>query len=305
MNKALFKKYSFFVIALTVLAVGGLACDNDMKKPSPSDSHEKSFYPRIVSLAPSTTETLYALGLGDNVVGVTRYCYYPEEAQKKPKVGGYFDINYEIILSLRPDLAVILNVHNEPKKFFKDRGIKTITVNNKTITGIHESIINIGDACGKSAEAKSILEDIRKRTEKIRQSCAGLDKPSVMIVVGREIENDKISDVYIAGKNIFYDDMIELAGGKNAFTKSGIDYPKVTTEGILIMDPEVIIEILPELDKSGLTKEDIIKQWMKMQRLSAVKNKRVHVFTEYHTVIPGPRYIDTLEDFAKIFHPAQ
>jgi cobalamin transport system substrate-binding protein len=304
MSKVLIEKCFLPVLVFTVLVMGGLACDRAQKKPSPANSHEKLIYPRIVSLAPSTTETLYALGLGDNIVGVTRFCYYPEEAQKKPKVGGYFDINYEVILSLQPDLAVVLDVHGEAIKFFKDRSIKTITVNNRTIEGIHESIKNIGDACGKNIEAETVLQDIRDRTEKIKLACKGLEKPGVMIVVGRNIEDDKISDVFIAGKNIFYDDIIDMAGGKNVFDKKGIDYPKVSVEGILLMDPQVIIEILPELDKSGMTKSDIENQWMKVKRLSAVKNKRVHVFTEYHTAIPGPRYIDTLEDFAKIFHPS-
>ncbi|NQT40991.1 MAG: ABC transporter substrate-binding protein, partial [Planctomycetes bacterium] len=131
--------------------------------PAPEDCR------RIVSMAPSVTETLFALGLGDRVVGVTRYCKYPPEADEKDEVGGHFDPNFEAIVALRPDLVILLVEQEESRQALNSLGIATLVVRHKDIEGVLESISTIGRVCGAEETAGQLLADIAGRMEKIRR----------------------------------------------------------------------------------------------------------------------------------------
>ena len=119
---------------------------------------ETPAYQRIISLAPSLTEILYALDLGDRVVGVTRYCDYPEGALAKTKVGGLMDPNYEAMVALKPDLVILMTSHRDAKRELAKMGIATLTVPHQTIADIHESIQTIGKACGASQKAAELAK---------------------------------------------------------------------------------------------------------------------------------------------------
>ena len=262
-----------------------------------------SYYNRIISMSPGVTETLFALGLGDNVVGITRYCTYPPETEKITKVGGFYDPSYETIVSLKPDLVILLTSHKTLKKNLEKLGLKILIVKNNKVEDILCSITTIGNFCGVEKKAAQLLENINKRIRVIKNITAPLSKPKVLISVDRNAGTQLFNEVYVAGKNIFYDKLITLAGGKNVCNTRNIRYPVLSGEGIIRLNPDVIIDIVPDYKDKGLKIKNIINEWNRFPSVEAVKNKRVHVFGNHYTAIPGPRFILTLETLAKTLHP--
>lgn len=258
---------------------------------------------RIISLAPSVTEVLFALGLGDRVCGVTRYCTYPPEAAAKAEIGGFFDPNYEAIVALEPDLAVLFPVHGEIQDRLHDLGIETLIVDHRTLEGILDSIRIAGRACGASERAEELLAGIQSRIERITEKTQGLERPRVLLSAGRNLGSGRLEEVYAAGKHMWYDDLIAYAGGVNAFEDETVQFPSLSGEGLLWLDPDVIIEMAPDLDNKPYGRQDLIDEWSTLDDLAAVRSHRVHVLGGDYVTIPGPRFIRTLEDMAEAIHP--
>jgi iron complex transport system substrate-binding protein len=257
---------------------------------------------RIVSLAPSITESLFSLGLGERIVGVTQYCDYPKEALSKKKVGGYYDPNYEAIVGLRPDLVVLFPEHLAQRQALADMDIETLTLNHNKIENILESILLTGKTCGVGKKAQSLVADIRQRIAKIQDMTKGLPRPRVLVSMGRNMGTGSIQDAYISGGNDYYHELITMAGGKNAY-QGDIAFPAVSKEGIIRMNPEVIIDMIPDIDTTGWNEKAILDEWQSVKEVSAVQSGRVYVFTEDYVVVPGPRFILLLEKIAKVLHP--
>ena len=146
--------WSVFSILLVLLAFQ-ISCSDRSHAPTPSRPLDDAPR-RIISLAPSITEVLFKLDLGDNVVGVTRYCDYPPQAEDKPKVGGYFDVNYEMLMSLESDLVILLVEHQDAIVRLEELGIPTLTVNHSRVEGILESITTIAERCGVKGKGKNL-----------------------------------------------------------------------------------------------------------------------------------------------------
>ena len=258
---------------------------------------------RIVSLAPSVTETLFALGLGGQVVGVTRYCKFPAEVSELPSVGGYFDPNYELMIALRPSLVVLLPGLDEHRQRLADLKFATIEANQESVPEILKSIETLGATCGAAERAQELVAELRTRQEEIAGKVVGLPRPGVLIVVDREMGAGRIRDLYIAGRGTFYDDLLTTAGGTNVYDGKLIQYPTLSLEGLLRVNPQVIIEIVPQLHERELTAAVIRKDWDLVPSLNAVQENRIHVLAESYAAVPGPRYVKLLEDMARVIHP--
>lgn len=258
-------------------------------------------YNRIVSLAPSITETLFALDVGDRVVGVTRFCDYPEEAKKIAKVGGYFDPNYEAILALKPDLVVLLKEQETSKEYFNRLGIKCFTVNHQTINGNLHSIDTLGKYFGKEESAQKISLKINRIMESIRSKTRNLTHPSVLMTIGRSL--GEIKNLFVVGNDEYYNEMISIAGGVNAFTNAAVRYPTISFEGIMQINPDIIIEIISEMGGKPASIESYRKTWDKFNEVKAVQANRIYFINESYAVRPGPRFILLIQDLAKLLHP--
>lgn len=260
-------------------------------------------YQRIISLAPSITETLFALGLGEQVVGVTRYCDYPPQALSKPHVGGYLDPNMEAILILRPDLVMTLSGRQRLKQRLEQLGIPALQVPHQTLGDILTSIRIIGAATGREAKAQSLLTTLKARMERIRAKTAGLPRPRVLVVMSRTA-GGPIKEVFIAGAADPYNEMIHIAGGINAYQGEFIRVPPLSAEGIIRLDPEVIIELVSdEVAQGSRGKKALLQDWANLPGIAAVETGRVYLFAEDFDTVPGPRFILTLEKMARIIHP--
>ncbi|MGA1791332.1 MAG: ABC transporter substrate-binding protein [bacterium] len=280
--------------------------DSDVSAPIRSEnalSGDETSYQRIISLAPSITEILFALGAGDRVVGVTKFCDYPPEAKTREKVGGYYDTAYEAILMLEPDLIIMLPEHETQKRYLQDRGYPILTVDQRDTQGIVSSMLSIGRVCGQEKRAREMIADISERMSRIREKTRGLPSPRVLICIGRTIGQGTLEDLFICGKMGFYNEMLMLSGGKNAYEAQSIQYPTVSGEGITRMDPEIIIDIIPDLQSLGLDESKAARDWHILSGVSAVKNRRIHVLGQDYVATPGPRFIMTLEQMARAIHP--
>ncbi|MEK7793942.1 MAG: helical backbone metal receptor, partial [Candidatus Hydrogenedentota bacterium] len=152
---------------------------------------------RIVSLAPSATEVLFAIGAGDRMVGVTRFCKYPPEAQTKTSIGGFMDTNYEAIVALRPDLVVLLAIHGTAKDRLEALGVSTLEMDHRTLDGILGSIRTAGEVIGAEAAANALIADIESRLDAVSKAVEGADRPRVLLSSGRT--PGPLTVVYAAG----------------------------------------------------------------------------------------------------------
>lgn len=302
------RAYIITAIVVVLATAGGvlymLNHDSGFAPPDSRSSMDANLgYERIISLSPSVTETLFALGLGDRVVGVTRFCNYPPEARGKVRLGGYVDPNYEAVAMLEPDIVIVLEEHDEVQKFLAELGITCLVVANKSIDDILGTITVLGETFDVEKRSETLVSGIRGRIAEIREKTDGLPRPSVLISIGRNIGAGSLEDVYIAGGNTYYDELIRYAGGRNAYTGVNVPYPVVSAEGLLHLDPDCIIDLVPALAGGGINRTDILKNWETVPGLEARKNGSIYILDGDYTVVPGPRFVMFLEDLVRILHP--
>ncbi|HUT64049.1 MAG TPA: helical backbone metal receptor [Anaerolineae bacterium] len=299
------RTYAPFILIL-LLFIAGILFSVKFGTNLLSDFHESDDeirYNRIISLSPNITETLFALGLGERVVGVTRFCSYPPEALEKGKVGGFIDPNYEAIAALQPDLVILLPEHENVRSNLTELGYRYLIVHNRNVSEILASIMIIGNNCGAENRAREIVSNIEDRMHLIQEKTKGLSQPRVLISIDRMRGVGSLQEVYIAGKNTFYNELIVYAGGKNAYEGQEIAYPVLSPEGLFYINPDIIIDLVPERDMNTIDETMILKEWESVSRVNAVVNNRVYVVKHDFAFIPGPRFILFLEYLTNIIHP--
>jgi iron complex transport system substrate-binding protein len=241
-------------------------------------------YHRVISFAPSITETLFALGVGDRVVGVTRYCTYPPQVNSLPRIGGYLDPNFEMILSLRPDLVILLREHSSIEGFLRKNGIEMLVIDNEDLDEIMQSFRTFGALFGRTRQADSLVASIRTAVV----PPAGESRPRVLLCIGRDNPGaGVIAKAYVAGPKSFYSKLIDYAGGHNAYTDSSFVYPSFSAEGIIRLSPDIIIDLMASV--SGVQPIKAVRDWDCLSMVPAVKNKLVFCPKEDFMTIPGPR----------------
>lgn len=250
---------------------------------------------RIISLAPSVTEILFALGLGDKVVGVSSYCYYPPEALKKEKVGGYITPSLEKIIALRPDF-VIGTADGDLKTFVSklaSLGIPVYITNPRSLPGIMTSIENIGEAAFSQLAAKRLAASMKERIQTIQEKVQGRPRVRVLHIMA-------IDPLISAGKGTFVDDLIHIAGGTNIAASSRLRYPRYSMEEVIAKDPQVIL--LSSM-KSRDPLEEQKQWWNRWKEISAVRFGRIQVIDADLIHRPSPRIVEGLEEMARAIHP--
>ncbi|HUT09653.1 MAG TPA: helical backbone metal receptor [Thermoguttaceae bacterium] len=291
-------------VAIVLLFAGSHLAKGLLDGPRQVETPEVRPYERIVSMAPSITETLFALGLGDRVVGVTRYCTYPAEAQDKAIVGGYHNPNLEAVVALQPDLVVLLSGHEHSQPAFRKLGLPTLTLRHTSLEGILDSILIVGRTCDREDQARQLVADIESRMDRVRAKTADLVHPRVMVAVGRAgVGTGRLEDVYIAGRDGHLDRIVAAAGGQNACTSGTVRFPVVSSEGILKINPEVIVDLVRVSIGPPQDTEAVRADWQQVAQVDAVKNDRVFVIDDDFATIPGPRFVLLVEKLARLIHP--
>ncbi len=294
-----------FIFALLPLGMAQAlaACNASDTRALPKSAVKPSLgsCERVVSSAPSITETLFALGLGDRVVGVTDYCRYPKEATHKPRIGGYLSPSIEAVVAQRPTLVLLLPEHADIETALNRLEIPTLRLHNDSVDEILSTIQTIGSVCHAEAASKDLLSSIQKRITTVESETKSMPVVRTLITMGRSMGSGDVSDVYIAGQKSFYNDLIRMAGGINVYTGE-IPIPAVSKEGLVALNPEVIVDMIPKTEGVETISQESASQEWKDLPIEAVKYGRVFVFEELHSVVPGPRFVDLLEHLASTIH---
>jgi ABC-type Fe3+-hydroxamate transport system substrate-binding protein len=258
---------------------------------------------RIISTAPSITEMLYAIGLGDRVVGVTRLDKYPPEAQLKPKIGDFINPNLEAIASLRPDLVIILTNPVRLAERLQALRLKTLELDQHNLGALYESIRLTGDATGAQTRATQLVTSIQSQLNDIRKGAAKYPRRRTMFVIART--TGTLDGIMVAGGSSFVDEIMAAAGGDNVFHDSSAAYPQVSVEGIIARNPEVIID-LGEMSGDAVSeqyKRSIIALWSRLPSLAAVRQHQVFASGSDVYLVPGPRVAEAARAIFKMLHP--
>lgn len=259
---------------------------------------------RIVSTAPSGTEMLYALGLGDRVVGVTTFCHYPPDAAKKPKIGDYLHPSLETIVGLRPGLVVSETTGVRHAERLRALNLNVLEIDDATLAGIYDSIRRIGQAAGVPARAEALCSQMRAQLDAIHTKVARLPRRRVLFLVGRT--PGRIEDLVAAGRRSHLNELIEIAGGDNVFRDSVAAYGKIPLEELLSRNPEVIVDMGEMSETVGVTeaqKRAVVALWNRYPALAAVREHRVYAVASDIFVVPGPRVVEAARALARMLHP--
>lgn len=246
---------------------------------------------RIISLMPNLTETLFALGLGERVVGVTDLCDYPAEVADIERVGTAWMLNAEVILAAEPDLILTSEgtVQQDALDIFKQNGIAVAEINPKNLDEIIESFRRVAKIANVLENGEALADEVQAAREafleKVATATAAGDQPRVFFMIDEEL--------FTVGDGVFMNEMIALAGGINAAATYGESWFQVSEEVMLEMDPEVIIT-------SFVSRDDILSTtaW---QNISAVQNERVFNINDDVVSRPGPRIVEGLEELYNAF----
>lgn len=286
------------VVFIMIFCIVWLLADNAQKPLSTVKN-----YQRIITLSPSLTETVFALGLGDHVVAVTDYCDYPAQAQALPSVGSYTNTSLEAITRLQPDLVIMLNGQQQRQQQLEQLGIKTLVLDNSTIADIKETIQKIADLTDRQNEADKLLTSIQAQIDYVHNKVRGLVPVRTLVGIAHYVNSDQLDTVYIAGQHDFYNELLELAGGVNVYTDTTVKVPSVSAEGIIRMNPDAIIDIFPEQKDHQSDMKQVIKQWQSLRNVNAVKQQRIYIIEHDYASIPGPRIFKLLPEMAQLLHP--
>ncbi|HEY6974060.1 MAG TPA: cobalamin-binding protein [Nitrospiraceae bacterium] len=249
---------------------------------------------RIVSLAPSVTEMLFAIGAADQIAGVTQFCNYPPEALKKPKVG-YANPNLESLVALQPDLVVGPIEFLKPDLVLKLEELKipVFALTEKNVEDIFIHVQTLGRMLDRSTTANAVAMELRQQVAQIKQRTERFSPVRVLYVLNSE-------PLITVGPGSFIDQLIVLAGGANVAAKSGTPYPRLSMETVLHDDPEVLV--FPVGESEGISDSEQ-QSWRQWSTITAVKQGRLHQIPADLLNRPGPRVVRALELLADILHP--
>ncbi len=241
---------------------------------------------RIISLAPSITEMLFALKLGDRVVGVTSYCDFPDEAKAKEKVGDTIKPNLERLIALKPDLVLISTASQLEKitQQLDQLGIPVFVTSPQSVAGVLTSLRKIGELTGASPQAEALAAEMQTRITAVQRQATTNSAPRVLYIL-------QLSPLITAGKDTFINDLINQAGGHSISGEETTDYPQFSREAVIARAPEVII--IPASHGAELVNIEAIKQ--AFGTTPAIKNNRLVRINPDLVSRPGPRIVEGLE----------
>lgn len=256
---------------------------------------------RIVSLAPNITEILFALHLDESIVGVTDFCNYPPPAGTKVRVGGYLNLNLEMVLALRPTLVIMLSYQQALKEKLNALQISSLMIKSDSIEDILEAIVRIGAATDRLEEAQQLSRTISQKLNWYQHHLATVPPKTVLFIIGRN--PGTLEGITAVGGKSFLNQLIEYAGGENIFANISMLYPKVTQEEIVARNPMIIIEASPFTNPTPAQLEHHRQAWQQLSSLTCVQSKQIFFLEQDYTLIPGPRILQLLEQLVQILHP--
>ena len=292
-------------VLLVVLAVGCGGCERDSgqqeatedtapdeRRPRVVSSDDLPAKPRrIVSLAPNVTEILFALGVGGRVVGVTKFCDYPEQASERPSVGSFSNPDFESILARKPDLVVggVSGGSEAIYRRLKEIGVPYLFVRMDTVEETYAGIGEIGTRLGVAGRAESLTARMRRRMERLERQWRGEEPPRVLLVYGHE-------PIVAAGPGSFGHELLRRAGGRNVLESGETRFPRLDVEKVVELDPDYIV------DTTMVPAQKDPEFWSAHRGIEAVERGRVAYLEDPAVLRAGPRLPAALEMIGEAIH---
>jgi iron complex transport system substrate-binding protein len=273
-------------MALVVVGCGGDETADEVGGTAPR---------RIVSLAPALTEILFALGVGDRVVGVTTYCDYPAEVAEIERVGGFVNPSVEAVLALEPDLVLVSPAAGNRDAAFAMRraGARLEVVSAETLQDSFDAIERVGELCGIPDRGRRLAEDVRARIEDASSRVAEREPVRVLFSI-------QLDPLIVAGRGTLPVELVELAGGVSVIDAER--YPMVGMELVVGESPEVIIQARMDTPQEGAERA-AYEFWSRWPAIPAVRNERLLVIDGTTALRAGPRVADAVDALARALHP--
>jgi iron complex transport system substrate-binding protein len=272
-----------------LLLVLGLACGG-RKADDPPAAPGSGAPARLISLTPSATEVVAALGSASLLVGVDDYSEFPPEVKQLPKVGSFLTPNLEAIVGLRPTLVIVDDIHASSAKALEDAGISTVACAMHALPDVESALKTVGARIGKTAEAAQIAADIETAID-AAVARRPTKRPRVLAIIDREAGG--LGNLVAAGTGSYVDELLALVGGANALAGAAVRYPKISMEEVLRAQPEVILDL--SYAARGTHGMD---PW-KTVDVPAVKTNRLHALSEPYLIAPSPRVTLALDAMGK------
>lgn len=258
---------------------------------------------RIVSTAPSFTETLFALGAGPRVVAVSTHCHFPSSVSQLPRVGSYLKPNIEAIARLSPDLVLVHSDQKNTLAQFAQLGIKTLALKNTSLEETLAATRNIGEALGLQKAASQLEAKIRSQLVNIEKRSAGQAPRTLLFIVGRT--PGRLEGLIAIGKGSFLNEIMRVAGARNVLDDSPVTYPRISLEAVMRLDPDLIVDMGDMAQTTGITPQHIasvVELWRGQSTLRAVSKNQVFAVAADIFVVPGPRIAEAAEAFSRMVH---
>lgn len=255
---------------------------------------------KIISIAPSNTEILYALGAGSQVIGRDSFSDYPEEAKALPDVGGgWGELNTEQIVSLQPDLVLAAQINTaEQVKTLEDLGLTVFYLANpKDFDGLYTNLQTVARLTGRQTEAETLIASLKKRVHTVQEKVAPLSNHPLVFY---ELDSTNPNAPYTSGPGTFIDLLINMAGAENLGSTLQAEWAQVSVEELIKRNPDMIL--LGDYVYGGIKPEDVAARpgW---GAIKAVKEGKILPFDDNLVSRPGPRLVDGLEALVKALHP--
>ena len=264
---------------------------------------------RIMSLSPNVTEILYGIGAFDRLVAVSKYCDYPPEVEDLPRVGAWMNTNFEQIAGLEPDLVIMTDAQSS---FLRDQldmlGLATLVIPGQSLADVFDAIDKVGKAVGMEPEARKLAADLRAVLDDVRARTSNRPRPRVLLVVDRL--PGLLRDIYVATEGSYLAEIVTIAGGDPITPPAPFTYAKMTTEAVVSLDPDVIIDIVQAISnpatalvESEMLQEDSVGVWNELAQVRAVRNHRVYPIRDQSVVHPSQFVGKTAQRIGRLLHP--
>ncbi len=250
---------------------------------------------RVVALAPSLAEVVFALGQGHRLKGATRFSNYPSEVRNLPKVGSYVHLDLEKIVALKPDLCIAIKDGNPLAviRRLEGLGVPVYAVSPQNLGEVADMILDLGAVLDASDRARAIVDDMNRRIEHVKSVVSkASNRPKVFFQIG-------MAPIVSVGDDTFINELIDLAGGVN-LTAGETTYPRLTREEVISLAPDVFVITSMEREK---TYETAKAEWQRWQSIPAVRDDRIFLVNSDIVDRPTPRLVQGLEMLARLVHP--
>ena len=282
------------LLAATSLVAG---C-KDITPSEPAEVQPPPASLRILSLTPNITEILFAMDLGDQIVGRSNYCTYPAEAAAIPAVGDTLHLNLEKIIALRPTVAFVVTRRQDLRRTLEGLGIRCVTLESDTMPNLWAAIRTIGHEVGRP-DAERLCSRLQGDLEAVRRRVTGLPRPKVLFAFPMTVGS---AQMMVAGRGTFVDELLEVAGADNAYPDVA-HWPTLSPQRAVALAPDVVLINATGDDAAPDRLEAVRRAWANLTSIPAVANGRVVILTEPYLTIPGPRVGLAARRLAEVIHP--